>query len=320
MNKDIPSVVYHYCSLETFNSIISNSTIRLTNIAKSNDSEEIKFCFDAFESTLQTTCLKFANKHFDDKELIDFFYEINYSSLAAKAIINESLIYYATCFSSESDLLSQWRGYANDGKGVAIGFYTAPFIKARDYKNLKFNKITYDMSEVKDGLDKYITKKLQDAYSMTDERNKTTPFMDAINDILSGMIYNAVFYKNPAFKEESEWRLVFYPFGNIRNLKVYHKSQDLSSNQLFYDRMCESIEYEKNYNSLIRGKLQFRFLDDRIISYLDINFKKIKQSLLAEIIVGPKSRIDDKELRLFLMSNGYDLSKISIKKSSATYQ
>lgn len=30
--------------------------------------------------------------------------------------------YYVTCFSYQNDLLSQWRGYADDGRGAAIGF------------------------------------------------------------------------------------------------------------------------------------------------------------------------------------------------------
>ena len=38
-----PKTVYHYCSLETFFAIFSNSTIRLSNISKSNDSEEITY-------------------------------------------------------------------------------------------------------------------------------------------------------------------------------------------------------------------------------------------------------------------------------------
>lgn len=51
-----------------------------------------------------------------------------------------------------------------------------------------------------------------------------------------------------------------------------------------------------------------------------MNFESIKDIMLAEIVIGPKSEIDDKDLRLFLLSNGYNLSKINIRKSSATYR
>ena len=35
-------LVYHYCSMETFKSIIENKTLRLTDITKSYDSAEVK--------------------------------------------------------------------------------------------------------------------------------------------------------------------------------------------------------------------------------------------------------------------------------------
>lgn len=36
--------------------------------------------------------------------------------------VGQTVVLYAACFSEEKDLLSQWRGYANNGAGVAIGF------------------------------------------------------------------------------------------------------------------------------------------------------------------------------------------------------
>jgi len=42
---------------------------------------------------------------------------------------------YITCFSRNGDLLSQWRAYGNDGKGVSIGFYSKLISKAISRKN-----------------------------------------------------------------------------------------------------------------------------------------------------------------------------------------
>lgn len=39
----LPSVVYHYCSVDTFFQIITNHTIRLSDIEKSNDFMEKKW-------------------------------------------------------------------------------------------------------------------------------------------------------------------------------------------------------------------------------------------------------------------------------------
>ncbi len=320
--NNAPYIVYHYCSLESFLSIMSNKTIRLTNISKSNDRAEIQYCFDVFEKTLKDSCIEFSKKYVDNdnEEIKKHFSDIDYDSLVAKAVVNDSLIYYVACFSAEPDLLSQWRGYANDGKGVAIGFYSKNFMDAQYLKNVKYNKITYDMHTVKMELHDYIIRKLKRVHENVDVSASPFSYDTAINDIISRMVYNAIFYKNPAFSEENEWRLVFYPFGNIKNLLIDHKYKDMSSNQLFYDRMRESMEYEKDYHGLKRGKLQFKCTDDKIISYVDMNFASKKDFMLAEIVVGPKSNIDDKDLRLFLLSNGYDLSRINIRKSLAPYQ
>ena len=94
----------------------------------------------------------------------------------------------------------------------------------------------------------------------------------------------------------------------------------MSSNQLFYDRMCEVIEYPKKYNGLCREKLDFKVTDNQLVSYVGMNFSKVKDTMISNIVIGPKSKIDEKELSLFLMANGYDLSRIKIKRSQATYQ
>lgn len=320
MNTLTPKIVYHYCSLESFISIINNSTIRLSNIYSTNDRGEIRYSFNTFEKTLRQTCKEFTDKYFKNKELAVFFNNISYDELVSKAVLNDSLIYYIGCFSTESDLLSQWRGYANDGKGVAIGFYSNSFLAAKDLKNIKFNKIIYDMDAIEVELHDYILYKLIKAHAESSNNLIYSVYENAISDITCGMVYNAVFCKNPAFKEENEWRLVFYPFGNIRNLQIAHKYMDMASNYLFYDRMLEPIEYKKDYHGLSRCKLGFKHNDNKITSYIDMSFENIKQTTIAEIVIGPKSEINDRDLRLFLMANGYDLSKIGIRKSTATYR
>ncbi len=315
--SDVPSVVYHYCSLEVFLSIIKNSTIRLTNISKSNDTNEVKYCFETFQKALKGACLMYAKSSAINQEDKEFFKNIDYESLVSKAVINDSLIYYTACFSTQPDLLSQWRGYTNDGKGVALGFYSNNFLGKHD---LKFHHITYDMSEAKREIECFIIKKLKEVSRKGNNKNYISEYENVIEEVITDMVYNAVFYKNPAFQEENEWRLVFYPFGNIRNLLIFNKTKELASSHLFYDRMDESIKYKRNIGGLIIDKIHFRCTDRKIISYVDVDFSNIKNNMLAEIIIGPKSEINDRDLRLFLMSNEYDFSKINIRKSNATYQ
>jgi len=47
----IPRVIYHYCSLETFKAIIEDKTLRLSDITRSNDSEETRYIVNIIKKT-----------------------------------------------------------------------------------------------------------------------------------------------------------------------------------------------------------------------------------------------------------------------------
>lgn len=97
-NKD---VVYHYCSLDTFLSIISSGTLWLSDIMKSNDKAEFTYCRDKVNERMEEY-LK------DDEEAIESW------KLGCENHDSKSDILYAICFSEDKDLLSQWRGYGDD--------------------------------------------------------------------------------------------------------------------------------------------------------------------------------------------------------------
>lgn len=65
--------------------------------------------------------------------------------------------------------------------------------------------------------------------------------------------------------------------------------------------------------------LRTPFLDTKLISYLDLDFSSLNNELINEIVIGPKADINDYELRLFLLSNGFNISKITIKDSNSPY-
>ena len=115
-------IVYHYCSLESLNSILKNRSLRLTNILKSNDSMEISWIcryYDVeFKRAYENASDLFRSKISSERLM-------GYVKLFTDEFFNENhadFRYYVTCFSYQNDLLSQWRGYADDGRGAAIGF------------------------------------------------------------------------------------------------------------------------------------------------------------------------------------------------------
>ena len=91
----MPDVVYHYCSLQTFIDIISNSTIRLSNITKSNDEEEIKYIIPFLEKAIIQALESY-------NALTSSEYRISNESISEslERSFNElSVTFYVACFS-----------------------------------------------------------------------------------------------------------------------------------------------------------------------------------------------------------------------------
>lgn len=110
---------YYYCSLNTFLNILKNKEIYLSDPLKMNDNLEIKWYLERLNEEKESdedygTILQRMRM----RSGVDFTCEELAKHLENKG--QKSI--YISCFSKTSDLLSQWRAYADDGKGVAIGF------------------------------------------------------------------------------------------------------------------------------------------------------------------------------------------------------
>lgn len=105
-------IYYHYCSVDTFFNIMQTSTLRLGNPLSMNDSAEIVWFLGLVE--------KYAREKGNYKRTLERW---NLVEKIIKNIIQEIDFPYILCFSKENDVLSQWRSYANDGKGVLLIIY-----------------------------------------------------------------------------------------------------------------------------------------------------------------------------------------------------
>ena len=251
-----PKKVYHYCSLETFFSIFSNSTIRLSNISKSNDTEEITYLLPK----ITRFCTNLFNNY--NAELPDDY-----------------------------KLQSVFVSNAFDNK---------------------FNEtsLNFEESDLYHQIEKYTVEKIERSFT-GNAQHDSLMLLNIIDTTISMILYNSILHKNPNFYEEKEWRLVYNPFGNIRKVK------DKFS---YYDRMHEMFNKFNEKGGLTRTPMTFHISNDKIISHIDLSFESIKKSFIKEIIIGSKANIDDLDLDLFLLSNGYNPKDIFIHKSNIPYR
>lgn len=109
------------------------------------------------------------------------------------------------------------------------------------------------------------------------------------------------FVKNSSFWEEGEWRIAVCSGTGPYNLKI-------------------SDNYEFS-------KVKYRVADEKLISYMEMDFSKIKKELIKEIWIGPKSKIEINDVLSFLEVCGYfegvaynANEPILIRKSASSYR
>lgn len=105
--EDLPLLLYHYCTMESFLAIIQSKRIRLSNSFILNDSRENTWINNYINQAISDF------KTNETEKFVDGFIEL-YNGYKFTP--------YVSCFSKDGDSLSQWRAYSNDATGVAIGF------------------------------------------------------------------------------------------------------------------------------------------------------------------------------------------------------
>lgn len=206
---------------------------------------------------------------------------------------------YLCCFSKDRDVLSQWRAYADDGQGVAIGFDES--ILGIETKI----PVTGAISKITTGLCSciYSTKEQQKLiqnefdsllHSITNEEYESDPAF--YNFIIKLRMYSLIM-KNPAFREENEIRIIHTPI----ILQNKNPNEDEEINLI---GEISPIKFINRNNS--------------ISSYFQIPLENIFNSnLIPEIVLGPRCNYDD-DFLLYLEEN--KLTKTNIIRSTASYR
>ena len=278
-NRKEPNVVYHYCSLDTFHKIISNNKFRMSDVDMSNDYDERKEMIRAFASDEYAQTVK------------------PHTLSILKDLYINNIFNLVICFSGKRDALSQWRGYADDGKGICIGFNNAilsnfnnPSIADFDLLNLRYCRVFYKNDE-KERLIHGAFRKYK-SWQCFEERKEQL--------LIKELGIAAMLCKNENFYEEQEWRLALCLNSESEYEQIKYKIEQ-----------CTDIKLSSLKTDCYRNK---------IVLYIEIDFSNVKDSLISEIIIGPKCGMFEAEIYRFLKLKGYKLELSDISKSQVTYR
>lgn len=310
MGKRIPSVLYHYCSLQTFQSIIENRSIWLSDISKSNDSQELRWMHrqctyyilqawvtyvEKLEKAGKFDLVK--SKHFKTIEKLQ-----NYAELP---VMSKT---WAFCLTEKKDDLGQWRGYADDGAGIAIGFKSDIF-EAIDAichfidqdQDIYFRKVKYSKKDIEHFFYEHLGLKNISADYAPDE------VIELLKKATFSAVWNAPFFKNSTFKDEKEWRLAF----------------TTSFSTLFDGNIPRLTEKSEKLDNPFHSRYGYIVKNQDLVSHIEIGIDAMAKSL-SSITIGPKSKLTVVDLKLYLISQGilknFSDNSIKIYTSGSPYR
>ncbi|AWQ19661.1 hypothetical protein C1N63_12965 [Pantoea ananatis] len=258
-------MIYHYCAAPVFKSIISTKQVWLTDITKLNDTTEYKSGFELIQEVLKT-------KGLEEHPLLRGIDSSN---------INTSFRILVGCFSREGDLGSQWSSYADQTRGLSIGFDE----HALDQYNLSNRFVENNYQPISQHI-----KILEVNYDKDAFTNKVSSFIEDLDSrnmrlkyelMAVGLRRLAALYKDPYFKDEREIRVM--------------------------------IELESHINDKYA-------LDERVNAYGEnATYHKLLTSFddlsaISEVIIGPNCSYTQADVESLLELHG--LSSVSVKHSS----
>lgn len=101
--------LYHYCSPASFDAICQSGMLRFSDVFSMNDTLEMHWGYRQWEVVAGELIDSVGEDFIDHVDAI-----LSTSSLKMLPLI--------ASFSTDPDVLSQWRAYAKDGEGFCIGF------------------------------------------------------------------------------------------------------------------------------------------------------------------------------------------------------
>jgi hypothetical protein len=282
-------ILYHYCSVETFAAIAEHKTIRFSDVNMMNDFNETRYGYEVFEEA--------ANRILKDEVLLKKFPDFDRNVLdKIDEVVSSYQLYMhplIACFSKNPDVLSQWRGYADNATGISVGF-SATLL---DTMPVTLLEVEYNREKQ---LSEMVTAIL--AIYVTDQE-RGGQFDRTFKDDCALLAAWSFGYKSDAFVEEQEVRCL-------------HMLDIVSSE----DRPRLVDAGGQSGGRPVKGqKVKFRVVEGAIIAYVDIPLPIKKNSQpISEVWLGPKNANGPGNILYLLGGNG--IGGVRMAHSRATFR
>jgi hypothetical protein len=281
----VPPMLYHYTDGVGLFGVIESGTIRLSDIHGLNDPSEIRH-------GLEIACGLLEHHSKDGHPAAGQF--ARHFRQTMQGHLEKMGRFFVACFSRSGDDLGQWRAYAANGNGYALGFegglLEQAFISRGDERNTTIH-VCYDDAALTQVMERLVRAVIS-ILALPAKRNFGEPlireFVTTIGASLGVVVVHAaLLYKHEAYKNEQEYR-----FLHVR---------------AFTDSIAD---------------LKRRARGSRIIHFDEFDWKTRWPQALREIVIGPAA--DEAAARSFvsecLTGGGLKPDTVRVTRSAIPYR
>lgn len=252
--KKPPPLLYHYTNDTALKAIIQSGKIWFSDIFRQNDPSELRHglanAIDILKSRITKT-----------RPELNVFASA-FERLDLDAGIEAVAHYFICCFSGDGDDLGQWRAYANNGQGFALGFDTGSLEEA-------FTK------------EKGAQQGQNSTFPITYSDVELTRIQTAITDLMDPLISLPRTIPVPSN--------VMHAY--MRELLEYH-SMNVIRGVMFFKHEAYKNEKEYRFQQLFRGDLpvpdlKYRQRPSTLVRYREFDWRSNAPQVLRKVVIGP---------------------------------
>ena len=225
------SILYHYTKPEKLLSILESGTIRFSNALYLNDKEEVTYSYKLIVNLidnmpeLNRKLFDKVREHFDSKYKNIINGEDNF---------NYKYEYYTISFSTDGDNLILWNNYSKGQSytGYNIGFCKRELINDMEkqgfhsvYGNIIYSETT-QIEVLKQIFDKW-NRQFERVEKSKKTQKNTDKELDILFELIDILSIISLFFKNPHFKDEKEYRIIFinnFKISSFKQTRIFEKN------------------------------------------------------------------------------------------------
>lgn len=207
--------LFHYTSLSGAWNIARTRNIWATELRYMSDSSELLSSADR----LAHVAVAHVQEGNHDVEVLAQFVRW------VKQRFSDGHSQFVACFSEKGDVLSQWRGYCPQAKGISLGFHGKELAESAAAQGFFLVKCIYDRNEQSQLLRAVVKGVVAHALAVgkSADRHPDNSYHLAFEQLEFELLRVAAAMKSEAFSEEHEWRVVSEAMTRTDSPKIHYR-------------------------------------------------------------------------------------------------